>query len=161
MYNIPKDKQTLLFTHIRLAHGFSNHKKRLQAVQARLHAISILGEHVVPSQPHGQQEVLTVANADIMLCSLPCSVLQCAPGVRQQYTVQWLDRGTGRCAADYRQTACGKDRVIPVVKACLCMCVREWRQSMQMHNLCVTVDSVKTNWKKNCFKCVFIFFSRI
>lgn len=43
MYNIPKDKQTLLFTHIRLAHGFSNHKKRLQAVQARLHAISILG----------------------------------------------------------------------------------------------------------------------
>uniref|UniRef100_A0A8C3K6Z4 E3 ubiquitin-protein ligase HUWE1 n=1 Tax=Calidris pygmaea TaxID=425635 RepID=A0A8C3K6Z4_9CHAR len=32
----------LLFTHIRLAHGFSNHKKRLQAVQARLHAISIL-----------------------------------------------------------------------------------------------------------------------
>lgn len=44
MYNIPKDKQTLLFTHIRLAHGFSNHKKRLQAVQARLHAISILGK---------------------------------------------------------------------------------------------------------------------
>ncbi|XP_039631653.1 E3 ubiquitin-protein ligase HUWE1 isoform X3 [Polypterus senegalus] len=42
MYNIPKDKQILLFTHIRLAHGFSNHKKRLQAVQARLHAISIL-----------------------------------------------------------------------------------------------------------------------
>uniref|UniRef100_A0A4W6F1Z1 HECT-type E3 ubiquitin transferase n=1 Tax=Lates calcarifer TaxID=8187 RepID=A0A4W6F1Z1_LATCA len=42
LYNIPKDKQTLLFTHIRLAHGFSNHKKRLQAVQARLHAISIL-----------------------------------------------------------------------------------------------------------------------
>lgn len=44
MYNIPKDKQILLFTHIRLAHGFSNHKRRLQAVQARLHAISILGE---------------------------------------------------------------------------------------------------------------------
>uniref|UniRef100_A0A8C5TNC1 DUF913 domain-containing protein n=1 Tax=Malurus cyaneus samueli TaxID=2593467 RepID=A0A8C5TNC1_9PASS len=43
MYSIPKDKQMLLFTHIRLAHGFSNHKKRLQAVQARLHAISILG----------------------------------------------------------------------------------------------------------------------
>ncbi|XP_069065433.1 E3 ubiquitin-protein ligase HUWE1 isoform X1 [Pleurodeles waltl] len=42
MYNIPKDKQMLLFTHIRLAHGFSIHKKRLQAVQARLHAISIL-----------------------------------------------------------------------------------------------------------------------
>ncbi|XP_056588306.1 E3 ubiquitin-protein ligase HUWE1 [Triplophysa dalaica] len=42
MYNIPKDKQILLFTHIRLAHGFSNHKRRLQAVQARLHAISIL-----------------------------------------------------------------------------------------------------------------------
>ncbi|XP_051961195.1 E3 ubiquitin-protein ligase HUWE1-like isoform X5 [Xyrauchen texanus] len=42
MYIIPKDKQILLFTHIRLAHGFSNHKRRLQAVQARLHAISIL-----------------------------------------------------------------------------------------------------------------------
>uniref|UniRef100_UPI00358F3842 E3 ubiquitin-protein ligase HUWE1 isoform X5 n=1 Tax=Myxine glutinosa TaxID=7769 RepID=UPI00358F3842 len=42
MYSIPKDKQMLLFTHVRLAHGFSNHKKRLQAVQARLHAISIL-----------------------------------------------------------------------------------------------------------------------
>uniref|UniRef100_A0A8C5R785 HECT-type E3 ubiquitin transferase n=1 Tax=Leptobrachium leishanense TaxID=445787 RepID=A0A8C5R785_9ANUR len=42
LYSIPKDKQMLLFTHIRLAHGFSNHKKRLQAVQARLHAISIL-----------------------------------------------------------------------------------------------------------------------
>ena len=36
--------QMLLFTHIRLAHGFSNHRKRLQAVQARLHAISILGK---------------------------------------------------------------------------------------------------------------------
>ncbi|XP_027717175.1 E3 ubiquitin-protein ligase HUWE1-like, partial [Vombatus ursinus] len=42
IYSIPKDKQMLLFTHIRLAHSFSNHKKRLQAVQARLHAISIL-----------------------------------------------------------------------------------------------------------------------
>uniref|UniRef100_S4RFL5 DUF908 domain-containing protein n=1 Tax=Petromyzon marinus TaxID=7757 RepID=S4RFL5_PETMA len=42
MHGIPKDKQMLLFTHVRLAHGFSNHKKRLQAVQARLHAISIL-----------------------------------------------------------------------------------------------------------------------
>ncbi|XP_072285907.1 E3 ubiquitin-protein ligase HUWE1 isoform X4 [Pyxicephalus adspersus] len=42
LHNIPKDKQMLLFTHIRLAHGFSNHKRRLQAVQARLHAISIL-----------------------------------------------------------------------------------------------------------------------
>lgn len=39
----PPPQQMLLFTHIRLAHGFSNHKKRLQAVQARLHAISILG----------------------------------------------------------------------------------------------------------------------
>lgn len=38
--------QMLLFTHIRLAHGFSNHRKRLQAVQARLHAISILGKRI-------------------------------------------------------------------------------------------------------------------
>nr|DBA13759.1 TPA: hypothetical protein GDO54_017098 [Pyxicephalus adspersus] len=42
LHSIPKHKQMLLFTHIRLAHGFSNPKKRLQAVQARLHAISIL-----------------------------------------------------------------------------------------------------------------------
>lgn len=40
----PAPLQMLLFTHIRLAHGFSNHRKRLQAVQARLHAISILGK---------------------------------------------------------------------------------------------------------------------
>jgi len=35
--------QMLLFTHIRLAHSFSNYEKRLQCVQARLQAISILG----------------------------------------------------------------------------------------------------------------------
>lgn len=67
MYNIPKDKQTLLFTHIRLAHGFSNHKKRLQAVQARLHAISILGE-LKPSS----NDKVTKAFAPSCNCQLFC-----------------------------------------------------------------------------------------
>ncbi|XP_063952392.1 E3 ubiquitin-protein ligase HUWE1-like isoform X2 [Lytechinus pictus] len=41
-HNVPKDKLMLLFTHIRLAHCFSNHQKRLQCVQARLQALSVL-----------------------------------------------------------------------------------------------------------------------
>lgn len=41
-YNVPKDKQMLLFTHLRLAHYFSNYRKRLQCVQARLQALSII-----------------------------------------------------------------------------------------------------------------------
>ncbi|RWS25619.1 E3 ubiquitin-protein ligase HUWE1-like protein [Leptotrombidium deliense] len=41
-HSVPKDKQMLLFTHLRLAHSFSNHKKRLQCVQARLQALSII-----------------------------------------------------------------------------------------------------------------------
>ncbi|XP_071495531.1 E3 ubiquitin-protein ligase HUWE1-like [Diadema antillarum] len=41
-HSVPKDKQMLLFTHIRLAHCFSNHQKRLQCVQARLQALSVL-----------------------------------------------------------------------------------------------------------------------
>lgn len=42
MYNVPKCKQMLLFTHLRLAHSFSNYRKRLQCVQARLQALSII-----------------------------------------------------------------------------------------------------------------------
>lgn len=42
-YNVPGDKQMLLFTHLRLAQCFSNYKKRLQCVQARLQALSIIG----------------------------------------------------------------------------------------------------------------------
>ena len=38
--------QTLLFTHIRLAHCFSNHEKRLQCVQTRLQAMSVLGKFI-------------------------------------------------------------------------------------------------------------------
>ncbi|KAK4337308.1 hypothetical protein RND71_043594 [Anisodus tanguticus] len=41
-YNVPKDKQMLLFTHLRLAHYFSTYRKRLQCVQARLQALSII-----------------------------------------------------------------------------------------------------------------------
>lgn len=42
-YKVPIDKQMLLFTHLRLAKGFSNYKQRLQCVQARLQALSIIG----------------------------------------------------------------------------------------------------------------------
>ncbi|XP_054168845.1 E3 ubiquitin-protein ligase HUWE1-like isoform X3 [Oppia nitens] len=41
-YKIPVDKQMLLFTHLRLAKSFSNYKQRLQCVQARLQALSII-----------------------------------------------------------------------------------------------------------------------
>ncbi|XP_023930490.1 E3 ubiquitin-protein ligase HUWE1 [Lingula anatina] len=41
-FNVPEDKKVLLFTHIRLAHSFSRHDRRLKCVQARLQAISIL-----------------------------------------------------------------------------------------------------------------------
>lgn len=39
---VPKEKQMLLFTHLRLAHNFSNYQKRLQCVQTRLQALSII-----------------------------------------------------------------------------------------------------------------------
>ncbi|XP_066283508.1 E3 ubiquitin-protein ligase HUWE1-like [Branchiostoma lanceolatum] len=42
VYNVPKDKQMLLFTHIRLAYCFSDYRLRLQCVQARLQALSVL-----------------------------------------------------------------------------------------------------------------------
>ena len=35
----------LLFTHIRLAHCFATHDKRMQCVQARLQALSVLGRY--------------------------------------------------------------------------------------------------------------------
>ncbi|KAK6177350.1 hypothetical protein SNE40_015469 [Patella caerulea] len=41
-FNIPANKQTLLYTHIRLAHLFSKYDARVQCVQARLQAIAIL-----------------------------------------------------------------------------------------------------------------------
>lgn len=33
---VPEEKQMLLFTYVRLAHGFSDYKTRLKSVQARL-----------------------------------------------------------------------------------------------------------------------------
>lgn len=41
-YNVPQDKQMQLFTHLRLAHCFSDPVKRMQCVQARLQAMSII-----------------------------------------------------------------------------------------------------------------------
>ncbi|XP_059143196.1 E3 ubiquitin-protein ligase HUWE1-like isoform X5 [Physella acuta] len=42
LYDVPLEKQVLLFTHIRLACLFSNYEARVHCVQARLQAISIL-----------------------------------------------------------------------------------------------------------------------
>jgi E3 ubiquitin-protein ligase HUWE1 len=41
-HQVPEDKQMLLFTYLRLAASFSDYKKRLQCVQARLQALSVL-----------------------------------------------------------------------------------------------------------------------
>ncbi|XP_034939530.1 E3 ubiquitin-protein ligase HUWE1 isoform X2 [Chelonus insularis] len=41
-YNVPQDRQMALLTHIRLAHNFSDYQRRLQCVQARLQALSVL-----------------------------------------------------------------------------------------------------------------------
>ncbi|XP_048739045.2 E3 ubiquitin-protein ligase HUWE1-like isoform X5 [Ostrea edulis] len=41
-FKIPEEKQMLLYTHIRLAHLFSNYQARVQCVQARLQALAIL-----------------------------------------------------------------------------------------------------------------------
>lgn len=43
-YKIPENKQTLLYTHIRLAHLFTKYDSRVQCVQARLQSIAILGK---------------------------------------------------------------------------------------------------------------------
>lgn len=42
VYNIPPEKEMLLFTHVRLAHSFSDYKNRLFCVQARLQSLSVL-----------------------------------------------------------------------------------------------------------------------
>jgi len=41
-HQVPEGKQMLLFTYVRLAHGFSDYKTRLKSVQARLQALSVL-----------------------------------------------------------------------------------------------------------------------
>lgn len=41
-YDVPRDKQMQLFTHLRLAYCFSDPIKRMQCVQARLQAMSII-----------------------------------------------------------------------------------------------------------------------
>jgi len=41
-FSVPEEKQMLLFTYVRLAHGFSDYKTRLKSVQARLQALSVL-----------------------------------------------------------------------------------------------------------------------
>ncbi|KYN41565.1 E3 ubiquitin-protein ligase HUWE1, partial [Trachymyrmex septentrionalis] len=42
IYNVPQERQMALLTHIRLAHSFSDYRRRLQCVQARLQALSVL-----------------------------------------------------------------------------------------------------------------------
>lgn len=42
VYKVPMEKQMILFTHIRLAHSFGSFETRLQCVQARLQALSVL-----------------------------------------------------------------------------------------------------------------------
>lgn len=41
-YDVPREKQMQLFTHLRLAHCFSDPIKRMQCVQARLQAMSVI-----------------------------------------------------------------------------------------------------------------------
>ena len=42
IHQVPEEKQMLLFTYVRLAHGFSDYRTRLKSVQARLQALSVL-----------------------------------------------------------------------------------------------------------------------
>lgn len=42
LHDVPRDKQMQLFTHLRLAYCFSNPSTRIQCVQARLQALSII-----------------------------------------------------------------------------------------------------------------------
>ncbi|KAG8199864.1 hypothetical protein JTE90_015857 [Oedothorax gibbosus] len=41
-FSVPEDKQMQLYTHVRLAHSFSDYPKRILCVQARLQALSVL-----------------------------------------------------------------------------------------------------------------------
>ena len=41
-YPVPEEKEMLLYTYVRLAHGFSDYTTRLKSVQARLQALSVL-----------------------------------------------------------------------------------------------------------------------
>lgn len=52
-YDVPRDKQMQLFTHLRLAHCFSDPVKRMQCVQARLQAMSI----IIYCAPSSTQEI--------------------------------------------------------------------------------------------------------
>lgn len=155
MYNIPKDKQTLLFTHIRLAHGFSNHKKRLQAVQARLHAISILGECSIrdPGQwiraPVYFHQRVSGSNATRVLrwvlFGIFCSVLQRPPGVSQQYTLQRADRRAGGCSPDHRQTAGGEKQLFSNCRMITVLSPKE--SSVNVLNLHVRSHLNRMTWK--------------
>jgi len=41
-YPVPEEKEMLLYTYVRLAHGFSDYPTRLKSVQARLQALSVV-----------------------------------------------------------------------------------------------------------------------
>lgn len=53
VHDVPREKQMQLFTHLRLAHCFSDPIKRMQCVQARLQALSI----VIYCAPASTQEI--------------------------------------------------------------------------------------------------------
>jgi len=67
MYPVPEASKMLLYTHLRLAHSFANHQTRLKCVQARLHAISVLGRWWKPKK-HG----CTVSLSDNVALRLHC-----------------------------------------------------------------------------------------
>ena len=51
--------QTLLYTHIRLAHLFSKYESRIQCVQARLQSIAILGKACFRNKCEEGQEAVS------------------------------------------------------------------------------------------------------
>ena len=63
---MPEEKQMLLFTYVRLAHGFSDYKTRLKSVQARLQALSVL---IYSNQLTDSIQV----SCSVCSCSCPCS----------------------------------------------------------------------------------------
>lgn len=46
-YKVPSEYHTQIYTHLKLTKNFANFATRLQCVQARLNALSIIGEFVV------------------------------------------------------------------------------------------------------------------
>lgn len=90
-HEVPESKHMMLFTHIRLAHAFSNFKQRTSCILARLQAISILGEYPC--------HILTLLHSTYISICFCSSVLACH---RQwgsaSVCVQWVHQWVGQCA---------------------------------------------------------------